>query len=203
MPQPPSRWPTILTLARLALAPIVAGLILWGDSLVFSDGASAARLPFAWALGLFALAAVSDAVDGALARRLNAATDLGAALDHAADKALSTCALVALAVTGLASDLVVAVILIVARDVAIAGLREGMALSGRALPVTAGGKLKTVAVLAGAGAALAVQTLIYFDAPADWITPIDFLARGAIWAGAALALWSGALYLQRAFTISG
>lgn len=192
--------PTMVTLARLGAAPIVAGLILSGDALVFAAGARAALIPFAIALALFILAAASDALDGALARKLNAASDLGAALDHAADKALTTCTLAALIAAGLALDLVVAAIVILARDVTIAGLREGLALSGRALPVSNAGKLKTVLVLIGAGAILATQTMIYANLDATLIGLIDKVSHGALWAGAALALWSGWVYGTAAFT---
>jgi CDP-diacylglycerol--glycerol-3-phosphate 3-phosphatidyltransferase len=191
--------PMTLTLARLAAAPVVAGLVLWGDHVVFAQGARAAMTLFSIALVLFILAALTDALDGYLARKLNATSDLGAALDHAADKALTTCTLVALTATGIALDLVVATILILGRDVTIAGLREGLSLSGRALPVSSAGKLKTVVVLTGAGALLATQTLVYANSDANLIFWVDKLSHGALWAGAALALWSGAIYATAAF----
>lgn len=192
--------PMMLTLGRLVAAPVIAGLILWGNQLVFASGASAALVPIAVAFVLFVLAAVTDAIDGALARKMNVTSDLGAALDHAADKALTTCALVALAATGLALDLVIASILILTRDVTIAGLREGLALSGRALPVSNAGKLKTVLVLVGAGAVLAMQALIYANAEVNLIVLAQMVGRGTLWAGAALAVWSGWMYGMAAFT---
>lgn len=190
--------PNILTAGRLIAAPVIAGLVLWGDTLAFTEGAEAARNAFIGALVLFILAALTDALDGLLARKLGATSTLGAALDHAADKALTTCTLVALCVTALTTDLIVAVILILSRDVTIAGLREGLALSGRALPVGPGGKLKTVAVMIGAGAALTAQTLAYAQLDLSWLTMIAYVARGALWAGVALALWSGWDYLRAA-----
>ena len=201
--------PTILTIARIAAGPIIAGLILWGDIQALSAGMAAASIPFIAALVLFILAAVSDAADGYLARKYGVTSELGAALDHTADKVLTLCTLVVLAVTSLASDLIVAVVLILARDAAIGGLREGLALSGKALPVSQGGKLKTVLVMVGAGAVLALQTLIYANAPAELISvplgpdlSINVLAtigQAALWAGAAVALWTGALYVRDAF----
>lgn len=190
--------PNILTVGRLVAAPVIAGLVLWGDTLAFADGTEAARNAFIAALVLFILAALTDAFDGLLARKLNATSTLGAALDHAADKALTTCTLVALAVTALTTDLIVAVIIILARDVTISGLREGLALSGRPLPVGPGGKLKTVAVMIGAGAALTAQTLAYAQVELNWLTTIAYVARGALWAGVALALWSGWDYVRAA-----
>lgn len=192
--------PNILTVSRLVAAPIIAGLVLWGDNLAFAEGSEAARNAFIGALVLFILAGLTDAFDGLLARKMNVTSTLGAALDHAADKALTTCTLVALAVTALTTDLIAVVILILARDVTISGLREGLALSGRALPVSSGGKLKTVAVLVGAGAALAAQTLAYAQADLNWLTGLAYVARGALWAGLALALWSGWEYVRAAIT---
>jgi CDP-diacylglycerol--glycerol-3-phosphate 3-phosphatidyltransferase len=188
--------PMALTLARLIAGPIIAGLILWGDAQALTEGMAAASAPFIAALVLFVLAALTDALDGILARRLGVTSTLGAALDHAADKVLTICTLVALAVTALASDLVVAAILILARDAAIGGLREGLALSGKALPVSQGGKLKTVLVLVGVGAALTAQTVIYANGPAAVIDWAGLGAKGALWAGAAVALWTGAAYVQ-------
>lgn len=199
MPAQMRSLPMMLTLGRLAAAPVIAGLILWGDHQVFASGVSGALVPFTIAFVLFVLAAVTDAIDGALARKMNVTSDLGAALDHAADKALTTCTLVSLAATGLSIDLVVAAILILTRDVTIAGLREGLALSGRALPVSSAGKLKTVLVLVGAGAILAMQTLIYANSDVNLILLAQMAGRGALWAGAALALWSGWIYGAAAF----
>ena len=90
--------------------------------------------------------------------------------------------------------------LILARDVTISGLREGLALSGRPLPVGPGGKLKTVAVMIGAGTALTAQTLAYAQLDLGWLTGVAYVARGALWAGVALALWSGWDYVRAAMT---
>jgi CDP-diacylglycerol--glycerol-3-phosphate 3-phosphatidyltransferase len=194
--------PNALALFRMAAGPVVAGLILWGDYLALSEGLAVACGPFIAALVIFVLAALSDAADGILARKLNAVSTLGAALDHAADKVLTACVLIALAITSLSTDLIAAAILIIARDAAIGGIREGMALAGKALPVSKGGKLKTILVLAGAGLAIATQTAIYSNADVQWIVVLDRVTHGVLWAGAAVALWTGIAYMAQAFKTS-
>lgn len=198
----PSALPTALTIARLVAAPLTAGFILWGDHVLFTAGGEYAALLIGAALLIFILAALTDWADGALARRLNAVTPLGAALDHAADKALVTATLVALAATFLPFDLVIAAGLILTRDVAVAGLREGLALSGRKLPVSGLGKLKTVLELVGVGAAIALQLAALLapasEQPLEVLNLIGMLSRFSLWAAAALALWSGAVYARDA-----
>lgn len=187
--------PTAITLLRIALAPVVAGLVLAADQVVFADGRELATVLAGWAAALFVLAALSDAVDGWLARRLGAVSPLGAALDHASDKALGLGASVALAATHLPLDLIVAVLAVVLRDVAMAGLREGLANAGRSLPVGWLGKAKAAAFLAGLAAALAWQ----FSAYAALAPTVQMLLLGAsralLFLSAVLALASAGLYV--------
>lgn len=182
--------PTLLTLFRIAMGPAIAGLILWASQITFSDRALAAQLYVA-ALTVFGLAAATDWLDGWLARKLDAVTILGAALDHAADKVLITCVLVALAYAALPMPLVAAAIIILGRDVAIAGIRE--ALAGT-LPVSALGKWKTAAEMAGVGAFLAFKAAALFNLSHRLVLGLDWAAQILIWAAAALALVSGADY---------
>ena len=79
---------------------------------------------------------LTDWLDGWLARKFDAVTPLGAALDHVADKVLVACALVALAYAALPLHLVIAAVIILGRDIAIAGLREGISAQGGSLPVS-------------------------------------------------------------------
>ncbi len=90
----------MITVARIALTPFSVGLILeqnWG-----------------WALAVFAVAGVSDALDGWLAKTFHLESELGALLDPIADKALIISSLVALAAVGVAP--VWLTLLIVTRD---------------------------------------------------------------------------------------
>lgn len=192
----------MLTVARLAAAPVVAGLLFWASAVVYTGGRTLPALLYGAALAVFVLAALTDWLDGALARRLNATSQLGAALDHAADKALVTACLMALAATALPFDLMIAAALIVVRDVTVAGLREGLSLSGRALPVSALGKIKTVLEFVGVGAAIALQVTAFVAADqgrlVEPLNVLGFITRATLWAAAALALWSGAEYARAA-----
>lgn len=97
--------PNFITLLRLQLVPVTIWLILKGN--------------FLWAFTAFAVAGISDALDGFLARRLNQRTRIGEMLDPLADKALLVSIYVTLGITGELPDWLV--ILVVFRDVMIVG----------------------------------------------------------------------------------
>lgn len=196
----PANLPMTLTIARIVAAPVVAGLILFADRGVLIFGSGAAATMYAAALIVFTLAALTDAADGILARKMNVVSPMGAAMDHVADKVLTTCVLIALCATVLGRDLVIAAILFIGRDVLIGGLREGLSLAGRALPVSQGGKLKTALMLVSIGAVLLLQCLVLsgVGAEARGLTPVnvlDWFSKLSLWAAALLALWTGAGYV--------
>lgn len=168
--------------------------MLYASTLLYSDPYLAGFI-YALIFIFFVIAALTDWLDGYLARKLDAVTPLGAALDHAADKVLITCMLVALAFAALPIGLVAASVLILGRDVAVAGLREGIAAQGKSLPVSQLGKWKAAAEMAGVGAFLAFQTAALLQADGFIVAGLDMAARVLIWAAAALALLSGAQYL--------
>jgi CDP-diacylglycerol--glycerol-3-phosphate 3-phosphatidyltransferase len=188
----------MLTVFRIAMAPVIAGLILWAANETYADRLLAG---FIYALGLivFILAALTDWLDGYFARKLDAVTPLGAALDHSADKVLITCVLVALAYAALPWPLVAASVLILGRDVAVAGLREGIAAQGKTLPVSSLGKWKAAAEMAGVGAFLAFQASALLASamsmPVSVVLGLDWAARILLWSAAVLALISGAQYV--------
>lgn len=186
--------PTLLTVFRIAMGPVVAVLVLWSAALFYSNPQTAAVI-FGAALALFILAAVTDWLDGWAARKLNAITPLGAALDHAADKVLITCVLVALAYAALPMDLVLASVLILGRDVAIAGLREGISAQGKQLPVGQLGKWKAAAEMCGVAAFMAFQTAALLNQSAVLVLGLQLGARILLWSAAVLALVSAAQYV--------
>ena len=120
-----------LTYARIALVPVVMGLITSGDSPGYAAPVAAV---------VFALAAFTDFLDGYLARRWRATTVLGSFLDTTADKLLVSGALIALVSTGLASPW--AAIIIIGRELLIMGLRGLVASEGTVMPPSIWGKLK-------------------------------------------------------------
>lgn len=189
--------PTILTVFRIAMAPVLAGLVLWATHEQFADPVLAGLI-YLLALALFLLAAATDWLDGLIARRYDAVTPFGAALDHAADKVLITCVLVALAYAALPLNLVAAAVIILGRDVAVAGLREGLSAQGRALPVGPIGKWKAAAEMAGVAAFLGFEATVLLRGPLTLALGLDWGARILLWAAALLALISAGQYLRAA-----
>ena len=190
--------PTLLTVFRIAMGPVVAALVLWAATELHVDPLLSGFI-YALAFILFVLAALTDWLDGYLARKWNAVTPLGAALDHSADKVLITCVLVALAYAALPIMLVAASVIILGRDIAVAGLREGISAQGKTLPVSQLGKWKAAAEMAGVGAFLAFQSAALlapaFGIPDSVQIGLDWAARLLIWSSAVLALISGAQYV--------
>lgn len=177
------------------MGPVLAALILWSATVLHRDPLLSGFI-YALCVILFALAAITDWLDGALARKWNAVTPLGAALDHTADKVLIVCVLLALAYAALPLELVAASVIILGRDVAIAGLREALGAQGKTLPVSQLGKWKAAAEMAGVGAFLAFQSAALLYAPDAVVSGLSWAARILLWAAAALALISGAQYVR-------
>lgn len=188
-----------LTIARFAAAPIVAGLIFLSNQLLYSEGRDWTVTVLAFAFVVFILAALTDWLDGVLARKLEATSVLGAALDHAADKALTTATLFALGATFLPLDLTIAAALLVTRDVAVGGLREGLSLSGRALPVNSLGKSKTVVTMVAIGAAIVLQIARLVIAEGAIVSVVEVISRFTLWSAVILGLWSAVEYFAAAF----
>lgn len=185
--------PMILTVARILCGPIVAGLVLWAASLAYVDRYLSGFI-YAGAAALFILASMTDWLDGYLARKYDAVTPLGAALDHCADKVLVACVLLALAYAAFPPNLVAASVLIIGRDIAVAGLREGLSATGRAIPVGQVGKWKAAAEMAGVSVFLAFQAAGPLISSERVIIALDWSARILLWGAAILALVSAAQY---------
>lgn len=181
--------PNILTLERIAAAPIVMVLVAWE-----SRGT-------AWAAAaVFLLSALTDLVDGMLARRWGQVSLLGKFLDPLADKILVLGTLVVLLDLGRISVWVVFVIL--GREIAVGTLRtiamgEGVVIAARDL-----GKQKTLFQMSG------LVALILHDPFVIAGLTVDLHAIGTylVWIGAGLALVSAIDYLAgflRGRTASG
>jgi CDP-diacylglycerol---glycerol-3-phosphate 3-phosphatidyltransferase len=122
---------TTLTYVRIALVPVVMALIAWADDISYAYGIAAA---------LFVAAALTDFLDGKLARKWSAVTPLGAFLDTTADKLLVTGVLLALVHDGRASMWVATII--IGRELMIMGLRGLVAADGTIMKPSIWGKLK-------------------------------------------------------------
>jgi CDP-diacylglycerol--glycerol-3-phosphate 3-phosphatidyltransferase len=120
-----------ITVLRIVLVPVIMGLVLAGDT-----------VRYAYVIGccLFVLAALTDFVDGFLARRWKVTTTLGSFLDTTADKLLVAGALIALVAVGRASSWIA--VIIIGRELMILGLRGMVALDGTVMPPSIWGKMK-------------------------------------------------------------
>lgn len=172
----------ILTFARIVL--IVPFIVLFLTDAPWNMTA---------ALGVFVIASLTDFLDGRVARARGEVSALGAAIDPLADKLLIAAALILLVRNGvIAGAGVIAVILIILREMLVSGLREAVAAHGGALPVTTLAKWKTAAQITAAGLLLATapQGLVSAE-----FRPV---AAGALWLAAILTFWTGAAYSLRA-----
>ena len=127
-----------ITLVRVVLIPVfMVFLILSADNLALR-----------WvALGVFALASLSDFIDGQIARRCNQVTDFGKFLDPLADKLLVTSCLIIFVGQGRMLDWIV--FIVVAREFAISGLRMVAANNGKVIAAGWSGKIKTASTMVG------------------------------------------------------
>ena len=123
----------VLTLFRIVLVPVFVVLLFT------ADGQSEAWRYAAFAV--FAFAAVTDQIDGRLARNYNLVTDFGKLADPIADKALVGAALVSLSTLGLLHWAITVIILV--REVGVTLLRFAVLRHG-VIPASRGGKLKTL-----------------------------------------------------------
>ena len=160
--------PNVLTLLRLVVVPVLAGLLL------FVELTSASRL-FAWAL--FTAACVTDVVDGRIARSRGQVTPFGVMADPIADKALVGTALVGLSLLGQVPWWATAIVL--GRELAVTGLRVAVLRHGL-IPASRGGKAKALAQnLAVAAYLLPLgQTLAHLRAPLLWLAVACTLVTG-------------------------
>ncbi|MBR8743408.1 CDP-diacylglycerol--glycerol-3-phosphate 3-phosphatidyltransferase [Nocardiopsis sp. MG754419] len=165
----------ILTMSRLVMVPV----FVW---FMFLDGT--------WwhlaAFGVFVLAAITDRVDGELARRRNLVTDFGKIADPIADKALTGAALIVLSVQGDLWWWVTIAILV--REWGITLLRIAVLRYG-VMPASSGGKLKTVLQIVAISIYLFPLYLLPFTDVFTWI------AHGVMAAALAVTVWTGLTYV--------
>lgn len=177
--------PLILTWARIACIPLL--VVAFNPNLPPWEEVTRNH----WSAWLFIIAAVTDWLDGYLARKWNQTSNFGAFLDPVADKLIVSTALVLLVADGRVSEIVT--IIIIGREITISALREWMATMGKRKSVAVNmiGKFKTAAQLA------AIPMLLH----AGTIAGLDMIFWGTIliWVAAILTLWSMAYYLYVAW----
>lgn len=166
--------PNLLSIFRILLVPLLVVVLLTkfeGKEYV--------------GLGLFLLAALTDFLDGFLARRRQQVTRLGKLLDPAADKILTSAAFVSLVEMGLAPAWMVALIL--AREFAVSALRSVAAEEKEVMAAGISGKVKTVLQI------IAIALLIMHRR----LGVLQPLAPIALWLALLASVWSGIEYFAR------
>lgn len=181
----PFNLPILLTWLRIVLIPLVVGVFFLPDAWIDGNGKNVI------ATVVFVVAALTDWLDGWLARRWNQTSSFGAFLDPVADKLMVTAALMILLQFSRINALVALVI--VGREIAISALREWMAQLGASNSVAVHrlGKLKTIMQM------VAIPMLLYDN----WFFFFDSHRVGTwlIWIAAALTVWSMVYYMRRAY----
>ncbi|MDP4299510.1 CDP-diacylglycerol--glycerol-3-phosphate 3-phosphatidyltransferase [Leptothrix discophora] len=174
--------PTLLTWARIVAIPLIVGIYYLPWSTAHRN--EAATL-------LFVLVALTDWLDGYLARKLNQTSAFGAFLDPVADKLLVCAALLVLLQLDRVNALVGLVI--IGREITISALREWMAQIGasRSVAVHMLGKLKTAAQM------IAIPFLL-FDGRLFGLIDTRFWGTVLILVATVLTIWSMVYYLQKA-----
>ena len=165
----PINLPNVLTLLRILAAPVVVVALLGetpnGDAL---------------AAGVFALAALTDGLDGYIARSRRDITTFGKVMDPIADKLLIAAALITL--VGLSRVAAWVAMVIIAREFAVSGLRVAAAQQGVVIPASPLGKLKTMVQVAAIFAVIATgdhgawwaQVLLYISVLVTVVSGADY-----------------------------
>ena len=174
--------PTLLTWARIIAIPLIVGVFY-----LPLDGPTRNLL----ATVLFIVVALTDWLDGWLARKLNQVSSFGAFLDPVADKFL-VCASLLILVWLHRVDTLVALV-IIGREIAISALREWMAQIGasRSVAVHMIGKVKTVTQM------VAIPFLLY-DGKLFRLIDTRIWGTVLIYIAAVLTIWSMVYYLRKA-----
>ncbi|MDD3429973.1 MAG: CDP-diacylglycerol--glycerol-3-phosphate 3-phosphatidyltransferase [Oscillospiraceae bacterium] len=177
--------PNKLTLARILLIPVFVACIV---------------VPFGGnyfvAAAVFAIASLTDFLDGYLARKNNMVTDFGKFADPLADKILTTTALIYLVAMQLCSPIVL--IIVIAREFAVSGLRMVAAGSGEGTVIAANifGKIKTALQMVSVIAIFIMIGCVYQSwAPANMAVITFISSHVLMWLVGLVTLLSGAIYL--------
>jgi CDP-diacylglycerol--glycerol-3-phosphate 3-phosphatidyltransferase len=154
----PVNVPNALTVVRILLVPVLVAVLLQATP----NGS--------WiAAGVFALAAVTDTLDGYLARSRRSVTTFGKVMDPIADKLLVAAALISLVSLNRVEPWVAMVI--IAREFAVSGLRVAAGVQGVVIPASRLGKAKTITQVAAILALIAAH-----DAGAVWVQVLLYVA---------------------------
>jgi len=196
--------PNAITLVRLVLAVVFFAIL---EQIDRTGPAGRISLLGAWAMGIFAAAALSDIVDGHLARRWGVVSTFGRIMDPLVDKTLVLGGFIYLASplflpigehrmpgSGVAAWMVVAVLL---RELLVTGLRSYFESRGIAFPADWSGKLKMFVQ------SFCVGCCVYVGTRTDPYAWQMFLRDASIWATVALTVLSSITYIRRTLAAEG
>ncbi len=175
--------PNKLTILRMCLIPFFVFFLLMPQI----------PLSYLWALVIFSIASITDALDGNIARKHNLITDFGKFLDPIADKLLVVSALLCFIQADLISSVVV--IVIVAREFLVSSLRLVAVGGGKVIAASIWGKMKTVTQIIAIIAVMTLQLagqLSILDVSAPWVFWVN---EGLMWIAALFTVVSGFQYL--------
>lgn len=181
--------PNKLTLLRCAMVPVF---------MVFASGVHFGRGDFdrsrvIWCIlagVVFALASITDLLDGKIARKYHLETDFGRFADPLADKMLTTAAFIYMMADGVCSPVVLALTLF--REFAVAGIRMVAAAGNKVIAANMWGKVKTVLQMA---TILVYYVLAAVMGPTD-IGAVSLITQTLCWAVAAVTVISGIIYIK-------
>ncbi|HEX4026141.1 MAG TPA: CDP-diacylglycerol--glycerol-3-phosphate 3-phosphatidyltransferase [Rhizomicrobium sp.] len=189
--------PNALTIMRIVLVPVfVVAYVIPGDLARFIS------------FLVFALAGISDWLDGFAARKLKAGSDFGRMLDPIADKVLVAVALMMLVAEGTFRRVnpttgdtafsllrLVPALIILSREILVSGLREFLAGTKVSVPVTHVAKFKTAVQMIAIGAMILTPLVNEYapDLPGKTYTGIAYFL---LWVAAALTVYTGVIYFK-------
>lgn len=182
--------PNKLTLARMIATPVFMVVML-----------AAFSYHYTVALVLFALASITDAIDGHMARKYNMVTDFGKFMDPLADKMLTTSAYLGFMFvygdTKFAWQIVIITFIVLFREFAVSSIRlVAVTAGGKVVAANMWGKCKTVSQMVGIIFALAVYAFNEFcPLASNTFAVLDIVIIALFWLSAFLCVISGAIYI--------
>jgi CDP-diacylglycerol--glycerol-3-phosphate 3-phosphatidyltransferase len=177
--------PNMLTMARIAMVPVLVGMIYMPEHMLSKGMAQAV------AMAIFVLAALTDWLDGYLARALKQTSKFGAFIDPVADKVMVCASLILLVHMGRLHS--VAAMVIIGREITVSALREWMATMGQrnVVQVAMLGKLKTTAQM------VAIPFLLVDLKFGGWMGTVE-IGTALMWVAVVLTVWSMVEYMRSA-----
>ena len=176
--------PNKLTLGRIIAVPFFIALYMTG---------------YYWpALIIFILASLTDMLDGKIARKYNLVTNFGKIMDPLADKILVYSAFCLMVGDGLIPAWVL--IIILAREFLIAGMRTVAASEGIVIAADMSGKIKTVLQMVAVPLLILYRAVQAMDSTA-YVTYVQYAALGFLYASLVMTVYSGSEYVIKNKTV--